>query len=105
MGQVACQTIPYGKGVCGDVAVKAETQIVPDVEARPGHIACDGATKSEIVVPIVVQVGDEYVGYVDRVVGVIDVDCADLGGFDEVDKEWLEDLAKLLAKSCDWPSE
>jgi len=104
MGQVACQTIPFGKGVCGDAAVKAETQIVPDVEARPGHIACDGATKSEIVVPIVEasrMSGEEKSS---RVVGVIDVDCADLEGFDEVDKKWLEKLAALLARSCDWPS-
>ena len=103
MGQVACQTIPYGKGVCGDVAVKAETQIVPDVEARPGHIACDGATKSEIVVPIVEVLHSKDSDDVPRVVGVIDVDCADLGGFDEVDEKWLEKLAALLARSCDWP--
>jgi L-methionine (R)-S-oxide reductase len=103
MGQVACQTIPFGKGVCGDVAVRAETQIVPNVEARPGHIACDGATKSEIVVPILEMLGNEHVGYVPRLVGVIDVDCADLKGFDEVDKVWLERLAALLARSCDWP--
>jgi len=103
MGQVACQTIPYGKGVCGDVAVKAETQIVPDVEARPGHIACDGATKSEIVVPIVEVLHSKDLGDTPRVVGVIDVDCADIEGFDEVDKAWLEKLAALLARSCDWP--
>jgi putative methionine-R-sulfoxide reductase with GAF domain len=95
MGRVACQTIPFGKGVCGDAAIKAETQLVPDVEARPGHIACDGDTKSEIVVPIVLEAGS-------KVVGVIDVDCADLRGFDEVDQRWLEKLAALLARSCDW---
>jgi putative methionine-R-sulfoxide reductase with GAF domain len=95
MGRVACQTIPFGKGVCGDAAATAETQLVPDVEARPGHIACDGDTKSEIVVPIVLEDGK-------KVVGVIDVDCADLKGFDEVDQRWLEKLARLLASSCDW---
>lgn len=51
--QVACQTIRFGRGVCGAAAATKQTQLVPDVEAFPGHIACDGASKSEIVVPIV----------------------------------------------------
>jgi L-methionine (R)-S-oxide reductase len=66
---------------------------VSDVSAFPGHIACDNATKSEIVVPIVVK---------EKTVGVIDVDCAVLGGFDEVDREGLEKLAELLGKGCDF---
>ncbi|KAF2669772.1 GAF domain-like protein [Microthyrium microscopicum] len=53
MGHVACQTIALGRGVCGAAAKKAKTQLVADVDAFPGHIACDGASKSEIVVPIV----------------------------------------------------
>lgn len=52
-GQVACQTIAFGRGVCGSAAATATTQLVEDVERFPGHIACDGASKSEIVVPIV----------------------------------------------------
>jgi L-methionine (R)-S-oxide reductase len=51
-GHVACQTIALGKGVCGTAAKDAKTQVVPDVEAFPGHIACDANSKSEIVVPI-----------------------------------------------------
>ncbi|KAA8634429.1 hypothetical protein SMACR_03230 [Sordaria macrospora] len=93
-GKVACQTIAFGRGVCGAAASTKTTQLVPDVDAFPGHIACDGDSKSEIVVPIVVD---------DKVVAIIDVDCAELNGFDEVDKVWLEKLADLVGKSCDWP--
>lgn len=57
MGRVACQKIRVGKGVCGTAAEKKETQVVADVEAFPGHIACDGETKSEIVVPILTRQG------------------------------------------------
>jgi len=92
-GKVACQTITIGKGVCGTAAADRKTVLVEDVEKFPGHIACDGDTQSEIVVPIVAG---------GRVVGVIDIDCADLGGFNDVDKRGLEDLAELLAESCDW---
>lgn len=75
-------------------ASTATTQLVADVDAFPGHIACDGDSRSEIVVPIVVD---------GRVVAIIDVDCAVIGGFDEVDKAWMEKLADLVGKSCDWP--
>ncbi|KAH7092006.1 GAF domain-like protein [Paraphoma chrysanthemicola] len=92
-GQVACQIIAFGRGVCGTAAATQETQLVPDVEAFPGHIACDGATKSEIVVPIV-KAG--------KVVAIIDIDCADLNGFGSEDQEALEALARLLAESCDF---
>ena len=91
-----------------------------DVHAFPGHIACDAASRSEIVVPITVSVpvgagggaaggggGDggegEEVKEERKVVAIIDVDCAAVGGFDEVDRVWLEKLAKLIADSCDWP--
>jgi L-methionine (R)-S-oxide reductase len=70
-----------------------ETQLVPDVEAFPGHIACDGDSKSEIVVPILVK---------GKVMAIIDIDCAEIQGFDEVDKRALEELAELLAHSCNW---
>ncbi|KAI1380968.1 GAF domain-like protein [Hypoxylon crocopeplum] len=97
-GKVACQTIAFGKGVCGTAAETQTTQLVPDVEQFPGHIACDGDSRSEIVVPIVV--GNE--GQVKKLVAIIDIDCADFNGFDEVDKKYLEQLAELLARSCDW---
>jgi putative methionine-R-sulfoxide reductase with GAF domain len=67
--------------------------LVPDVEKFPGHIACDGDSKSEIVVPIVVE---------GQTVAIIDVDCAETEGFDEVDRWALERLAKLLEGACDW---
>ncbi|KAM0519630.1 hypothetical protein ACHAPE_003809 [Trichoderma viride] len=92
-GKVACQTIPFGRGVCGAAAATKTTQLIEDVEKFPGHIACDSESKSEIVVPIVSG---------DRVVAIIDVDCAVLNGFDETDKKNLEQLAELLAKGCDW---
>jgi putative methionine-R-sulfoxide reductase with GAF domain len=92
-GKVACQTIGFSRGVCGKAAATAVTQLVPNVEAFPGHIACDGDSKSEIVVPIVVA---------GKVVAIIDIDCAVLNGFDEVDRLWLEKLASLLAMACIW---
>lgn len=64
------------------------------MEKFPGHIACDGDSKSEIVVPIVVD---------GKVVAIIDIDCAVENGFDEVDRKYLEQLADFIGKSCDWP--
>ena len=92
-GKVACQTIAFGKGVCGTAAATVETQLVADVETYPGHIACDGDSKSEIVVPIVRN---------GKVVAIIDIDCAVKNGFDAEDHKALEELAHLLAQSCDW---
>ncbi|KAK8154600.1 GAF domain-like protein [Phyllosticta citrichinensis] len=92
-GHVACQTIKFGRGVCGTAAATKSTQLVPDVEQFPGHIACDGASKSEIVVPIVQR---------DQCVAIIDVDCAELGGFDQEDQKYLEQVAKLIAEGCDF---
>jgi L-methionine (R)-S-oxide reductase len=66
---------------------------VPDVEKFPGHIACDGDSESEIVVPIVVE---------GKTVAIIDIDCKVRDGFDEVDKAWLEALAGLLGRACTW---
>jgi L-methionine (R)-S-oxide reductase len=66
---------------------------VPDVEEFPGHIACDGASQSEIVVPILVE---------GKTVAIIDIDCAVKVGFDEVDQKYLEELAGLLERSSDW---
>lgn len=92
-GKVACQTIRFNRGVCGAAAASKATQLVPDVEEFPGHIACDGASQSEIVVPILVD---------GSVKAIIDVDCAVKGGFDEIDSLWLEKLAELLGRACDW---
>ncbi|RPA89252.1 GAF domain-like protein [Choiromyces venosus 120613-1] len=93
MGKVACQTIEFGRGVCGKAADSGETQLVQDVHNFPGHIACDGETKSEIVVPI--KVGE-------KVVAVIDIDSTVPSAFDEEDKKALETLAKTLGPACDW---
>jgi L-methionine (R)-S-oxide reductase len=79
--------------VCGYAATHKTIQLVNNVEAFPNHIACDSASKSELVVPILVD---------DEVKGVIDVDCAVLEGFGEEDAIALYELAELLAKGCDW---
>lgn len=92
-GKVACQTILFGRGVCGAAASTKQTQLVPNVDEFPGHIACDGDSKSEIVVPVLS--GGE-------VVAIIDIDCAVVGGFDEVDQRFLEELAGVLGRGCDW---
>lgn len=85
--------------------------LVPDVDAFPGHIACDGASRSELVVPIV-QGGEvsrlppvwflQIYADESQVKAIIDIDCAELNGFDEEDQAALEKLADLLAKSCDF---
>ncbi|OSS52041.1 hypothetical protein B5807_03204 [Epicoccum nigrum] len=92
-GQVACQTINFGRGVCGAAAKTQQTQLVPDVEKFPGHIACDGASKSEIVVPIIKD---------GKCVAIIDIDCAEENGFDAEDQKALEELAAMLARACDF---
>lgn len=90
---MACQTIKFGRGVCGTAVSTKQTQLVPDVEEFPGHIACDGASMSEIVVPIILE---------GKVVAIIDIDCAVKNGFDNADSVALEKLAELLASSCNW---
>ncbi|KAI1816317.1 GAF domain-like protein [Poronia punctata] len=97
-GKVACQIIAFGRGVCGTAASSQTTQLIPDVGQFAGHIACDADSKSEMVVPIVVGEGESK-----KVVAIIDVDCGVLDGFDEIDKKYLEQLAELLGRSCDWP--
>ena len=86
-GPVACTRIHKGKGVCGAAWSKAETLIVPDVEAFPGHIACSSLSKSEIVVPIIRH---------GEVMGVLDVDSIEYGEFDEEDKYFLEQIVSLI---------
>lgn len=92
-GLPACVRIPLSRGVCGTAALERRTQVVPDVHAFPGHIACDAASRSEIVVPLVDG---------ERLLGVLDVDSPLSGRFDEADREGLEALARLLIAGCDW---
>ncbi|WP_067619347.1 GAF domain-containing protein [Alicyclobacillus acidiphilus] len=88
-GKPACIRIGLGKGVCGTAAQRRETVIVPDVLAFPGHIACDPASRSEIVVPMVAQ---------DRLIGVLDIDSPQPNRFGEADKAGLERLVQVLLK-------
>ncbi len=92
-GRVACVRIPLGSGVCGTAAARRATLVVPDVHAFPGHIACDAASNSEIVVPLIAG---------DRLVGVLDVDSPRLDRFDESDARILEALADRIVAACDW---
>lgn len=86
-GPVACTRIQKGKGVCGTSWEKAETLIVPDVDAFPGHIACSSLSKSEIVVPLLQG---------ENVVGVLDADSSELNEFDETDAKYLQEIVQLL---------
>ena len=86
-GPVACTRIGIGRGVCGSAGQQAQTIIVADVEKFPGHIACSSASKSEIVVPIIIN---------EKVIGVLDVDSELLNHFDEIDQFFLEKLIKNI---------
>jgi len=86
-GPVACTRIAKGKGVCGAAWQQAETLIVPDVDAFPGHIACSSLSKSEIVVPMI---------YNNQVIGVLDVDSEHLDYFNETDAKYLQKVAGLI---------
>lgn len=92
-GKVACVHIPLGKGVCGTAAFQDRTQLVPDVHAFPGHIACDSASRSEIVVPI-------HSG--GKVIGVLDIDSPIEGRFTETDRRGLEAFVKVLEEVTTW---
>lgn len=87
-GKPACIRIPLGQGVCGAAAASAQSQLVPDVHAFPGHIACDAASRSELVVPVVRE---------GRVVAVIDLDSPLAARFDAEDQAGFEALAVLVA--------
>lgn len=89
-GKPACVRIALGRGVCGTAAAKRETIIVPDVNAFPGHIACDTASQSEVVVPLIAA---------GRVAGVLDLDSAQPARFDEADARGLERLAALFVQA------
>lgn len=86
-GPLACSRIKFGRGVCGTAWKEARTQVVPDVEQFPGHIACSSASKSEIVVPLFKD---------GEVVAVLDIDSEHLATFDDTDKLWLEKIVSLL---------
>lgn len=86
-GPIACTRIRYGKGVCGTAWKEAATQIVPDVDLFPGHIACNSDSKSEIVVPVIRD---------GKVVAVLDIDSDKLNSFDETDAVYLEKICRLI---------
>ena len=92
-GKPACVRIALGAGVCGTSAARRQTLVVPDVHAFPGHIACDSASRSEIVVPLIDG---------DRVIGVLDVDSPRADRFNENDRLMLEAVAALLVAGSDF---
>lgn len=91
-GKPACVRIPLGKGVCGTAAAEARTVVVPDVNAFPGHIACDSASRSEVVIPVV-RAG--------RVLGVLDLDSPRAGRFSEEDARALEAVVRIFVDATD----
>ncbi|MFV3292578.1 GAF domain-containing protein [Pseudomonas sp. NY11955] len=91
-GQVACVRIPFGKGVCGAAAATRQTQRVEDVHAFPGHIACDSASNSELVIPLLKE---------GRLIGVLDLDSPKVGRFSEADQVGLERLAAIFLELTD----
>ena len=86
-GPLACSRIAYGRGVCGTAWKEQCTQVVPDVELFPGHIACSSASKSEIVIPLFRD---------GKVIAVLDIDSEHLATFDETDKLWLERIVEVI---------
>lgn len=88
IGKPACIRIPFGQGVCGTAAQAGQTRLVPDVHAFPGHIACDAASRSELVVPVL---------HGGRVIAVIDLDSPELARFDGEDAAGIEALAAAIA--------
>ena len=92
-GKPACIHIPMGRGVCGTAAERDETVVVPDVHAFPGHIACDGASRSEIVIPLHAE---------GKVVGVMDLDSPVMDRFSQQDREGLEALVKCVEQYLQW---
>lgn len=92
-GKPACIRIDFGKGVCGNAAADDAAVLVPDVHAFPGHIACDAASRSEIVVPV------HHAG---RLTAVLDIDSPLRGRFTREDQEGLERFCAVLEDACDW---
>lgn len=93
-GRPACIRIPFGRGVCGTAAASGATQLVEDVHAFPGHIACDAASRSELVVPVAGG---------GAVIAVIDLDSPTRARFDGADAAGIEALARVLAASIEGP--
>ena len=94
-GLPACTRIKFGKGVCGTSAASRASVLVPDVDQFPGHIVCDGASRSEVVIPLILQ---------NQVIGVLDVDSPLLSRFDSVDQKGLEGVVDILIRGTQWPS-
>ena len=92
-GKPACITIPFGKGVCGTCAETKEIQIVSNVHEFPGHIACDSASNSEIVSPIIAN---------GKIQAVLDIDSTAFNRFSESDALLLKDLCDILSSRCNW---
>lgn len=92
-GKPACITIAFGKGVCGTAAATREIQLVENVHEFPGHIACDSASNSEIVLPLIVD---------DVVVGVLDIDSPIYNRFSTTDSDGLQQICRVLISSLDW---
>ncbi|MDZ5605758.1 GAF domain-containing protein [Bacillus pseudomycoides] len=88
-GMPACVRIPFGRGVCGVAAETKTTQLIADVHQFPGHIACDSASNSEIVVPIIKE---------GNIIGVLDIDSPEKNRFDKVDQHYLEKFVETLLK-------
>ena len=86
-GPMACTRIKKGRGVCGTAWQKEETQVVPDVDKFPGHIACSSLSRSEIVVPV--KQGED-------IIAVLDIDSAELNTFDHTDRHYLEEIVSIL---------
>lgn len=91
-GKVACSTIPLGKGVCGEAALKRQTLVIKDVQNHQNHIACDANSRSEVVVPIFIK---------DRLYGVLDVDAPIENRFDEDLVQFFQDLVEIIVKVID----
>ncbi len=91
-GKVACVRLQLGRGVCGTAAQQRKTIVVPDVEKFPGHVACDHASRSEIVVPLI---------HSGKLIGVLDVDSPKLARFDQADASGLEELAGIFLAHSD----
>jgi L-methionine (R)-S-oxide reductase len=94
-GKPACSCIALGDGVCGTAALKRAAVLVPDVRAFPGHIVCDEASQSEMVVPVFKD---------NHLIGVLDMDSPSLGRFDDVDREHIEALLRLLMEGTEVPN-
>ncbi len=93
-GKPACMRIARGRGVCGTAAAQRTTLVVPDVSQFPGHIACDAASASEVVVPLALP---------GRQLGVLDLDSPNIGRFNDADRAGMEEFARHLIAATDWP--